>query len=194
MSATGPGQSLLPLLDVVALIEERGIEYGVVGALAASVYGTIRATTDADALVSASLSRLAGLQKMLRKAGLTAELHRGDADDPIPALLAIGDRFGNRVDLLGGLRGLDPEAFKRTVAVPFSGTSLRIIGREDFIAMKCFAGGPQDVADAQAAMRMADRPIDLDLLRRITRRFGRPAADVLERLSAPPQVVLPERR
>ena len=184
MRATGPGQSLLLLLDVVAVLDKQGIEYGVVGALAASVYGTVRATTDADAVVSASRSKLAGLEKILRKAGLMAQLRRGESDDPIPALVAISDRFGNRVDLLGGLRGLDPDAYKRTVAVPFSGTTLRIIGREDFIAMKCFAGGPLDIADAQEAIRMADRAIDLDLLRRVTRRFGRPAADVLEGLLA----------
>lgn len=182
MSASGPGQSLLLLLDVVAVLDKRGIEYGVVGALAASVYGTVRATIDADALVSASRPKLTGLEKTLRKAGLKVELRWGDSNDPIPALLAIGDQFGNRVDLLGGLRGLDPEAFERTIAVPFSGTTLRIIGREDFIAMKCFAGGSQDVADAQEAIRAADPPIDLDLVRRITRRFGRPAADVLEGL------------
>lgn len=182
MRATGPGQSLLLLLDVVGVLEKQGIEYGVVGALAASVYGTVRATTDADAVVSASQSKLAGLVKVFRKAGLSADLRRGDAEDPIPALLAASDRFGNRVDLLGGLRGLDPDAFERTIAVPFSGTTLRIIGREDFIAMKCFAGGALDIADAQEAIRAADRPIDLDLVRRITRRFGRPAADVLEKL------------
>ena len=184
MNATGPGQSLLLLLDVVALLDEQGIDYGVVGALAASVYGTVRATTDADAIVSVSPPKLAGLERKLRKAGFAADLHRGDSDDPIPALIAISDRFGNRVDLLGGLRGLDPEAFERTISVAFSGTNLRIIGREDFIAMKCFAGGPQDMADAQEAFRAAEPAIDLDLVRRITRRFGRPAADALERLLA----------
>lgn len=184
MSATGPGQSLLLLLDVVAVLNKQGIAYGVVGALAASVYGTVRATIDADALVSVSPSRLAGLEKIIRKAGLTVQLRRGDSDDPIPALFAISDQFGNRVDLLGGLRGLDPEAFERTIAVAFSGATLRIIGREDFIAMKCFAGGPQDITDAQEAIGVADPPIDLDLVRRITRRFGRPAADALEKLLA----------
>jgi hypothetical protein len=59
---------------------------------------------------------------------------------------------------------------------------LRVIGREDFIAMKCFAGGPQDVADARHAIKVADGPIDIDLLRRLSRRFGRPAADVLEQV------------
>lgn len=156
MRATRAGQSILLLLDVVALLDAQSIAYGVVGALAASVYGTVRATTDADALISVSPSKLARLEKKFRKPGFTVELRRRDPDDPIPALLAISDRFGNRVDLLGGLRGLDPEAFSRTFAIEFSGTTLRIIGREDFIAMKCFAGGSQDIADAQEAGRSAE--------------------------------------
>jgi len=62
--------------------------------------------------------------------------------------------------------------------------NLRIIGREDFIAMKCFAGGPQDILDAQSAYRSAQGPVDLDLLRRVARRFGRDAADNLEQVLA----------
>jgi predicted nucleotidyltransferase len=186
MRATGPGQSLLLLLDIVALLDSKDIDYGVIGAIAASVYGTVRATTDADVLISVAPSQLAGLVKALGQPGLTAKLHRGESDDPIPALIAIGDQFGNRVDLLGGLRGLDSGAFERTIPVPFQGMTLRIIGREDFIAMKCFAGGAQDFADAQQAIGFTDAPIDLDLLRRIARRFGRQAADVLEELLAKP--------
>ena len=184
MSTTGPGQSLLLLLDVVAILREQSIEYGVVGAIAAAVYGNVRATTDADVLVSMPLRKLSDLEERIRDSGLRTKLHRGDPEDPIHALLAISDEFGNRVDLLGGLRGLDPAAFERTIAVPFSGTTLRIIGREDFIAMKCFAGGVQDLADAQEAIGAAEPPIDLDLVRRITRRFGRAAADELEKLLA----------
>jgi hypothetical protein len=39
--------------------------------------------------------------------------------------------------------------------VPFQGASLRVIGREDFIAMKVFAGGRQDLADARNALSIA---------------------------------------
>lgn len=99
-------------------------------------------------------------------------------------MLIIRDSHGNRVDLLGGLRGLDPQVFSRAVDVPFSGETLRVVGREDFIAMKCFAGGPQDIADAQIALKSAQTPVDHGLLRRVTRRFGRAAADVLEQMLA----------
>jgi predicted nucleotidyltransferase len=173
---------VLLLLDVAAVLAEQQIEYAVIGAMAAAVHGSIRATTDADALVCASMSKLAQLKGVLKKAGFNVDLRTGDADDPIPTVLAIGDRHRNRVDLLGGLRGLDKDAFSRAIAVPFQGSSLRVIGREDFVAMKCFAGGPQDIADARAALQAADAPVNVDLLRRLTRRFGRPAADALERL------------
>jgi hypothetical protein len=88
----------------------------------------------------------------VKKAGFEADLRQGDPDDPIPALLAVTDKHGNRVDLLAGLRGLDMEAFARAMAV-LLGSSLRVIGR-----------------------------INIDLLRRLSRRFGRPAADVLDQV------------
>ncbi|MBB6092199.1 putative nucleotidyltransferase [Povalibacter uvarum] len=182
MKADGPGQSPLLLMDVAVVLVEQEIEYAVVGAMAAAVHGSVRATLDADALIAVSIGKLAQLERVFRKAGFDTDLRRGDADDPIPALLALSDRHRNRVDLLAGLRGLDKQAFARSIDVPFAGSSVRVIGLEDFIAMKCFAGGPQDVADARYALRSATVPVNIDLVRRLARRFGRPAADVLEQL------------
>ena len=183
MRARRAGQSPLLLLDVIDVLDREGIDYGVIGALAAAVYGAIRASADADALVSLTVAKLSTLSQIFRKKGFSAELRRGDAEDPIPAMLVVGDKHQNRVDLLGGLRGLDPQALSRTVEIPFSGTTMRVVSREDFIAMKCFAGGPQHMEDARIALRTADE-IDLDLLRKVARRFGRPAADALELLLA----------
>lgn len=184
MRTRGPGQSVLLLLDVAAVLADEEVEYAVVGAVAGSIHGFIRATTDVDALISVSLPKLAQLQKALKKARFATDLRRGDADDPIPALLAVTDKHGNRLDLLAGLRGLDSGAFSRAITVPFLDSSIRVIGREDFIAMKCFAGGPLEIADARNALKAANEPIDFDLLRRLTRRFGRPAADALEQVLA----------
>jgi len=49
-----------------------------------------------------------------------------------------------------GLRGMDPEAMGRTQQVALAGATLEIVGREDFVAMKAFAGGPLDLSDARA--------------------------------------------
>jgi len=181
MKAKRPGQSPLLLLDVVDVLAREGIDYAVVGALAAAVYGAIRASADADALVSLTVGRLSRLAKLFEKEGFRVELRRGDPEDPIPAMLIIGDKHQNRVDLLCGLRGLDPQTLSRTLEVPFGGATLRFVSREDFIAMKCFAGGPQDLEDARIALKTAEQ-IDLDLLRKVARRFGRASADALETL------------
>jgi predicted nucleotidyltransferase len=171
------------LLDVVEVLASEGVDYAVIGALAAAVYGAIRASADADALVSLTVAKLSNLSHVFKKKGFTVEFRRGDAEDPISAMLVIGDKHLNRVDLLCGLRGLDPQTLSRAVEVPFSGATLRVVSREDFIAMKCFAGRPQDLEDARIALRTGD-PLDLDLLRKVARRFGRSAADALESLLA----------
>ena len=176
------GQSALLLLDAVEILQQENINYAVIGAFALSAHGVVRASTDVDAVVFATPERLAKLRTLLDRAGFHTELRRGDADDPIPTMLMVSDGYNNRVDLPGGLRGMDPAVFSRTVEVPFMGVNLHIVGREDFIAMKCFAGGPQDILDAQSAFDSAQGPIDLDLLRVVTRRFGRDAADKLEQV------------
>ena len=38
----------------------------------------------------------------------------------------------------------------RTQQVALAGATLEIVGREDFVAMKAFAGGPLDLSDARA--------------------------------------------
>jgi predicted nucleotidyltransferase len=156
----------------------------VIGAFALSVHGRVRASSDVDALLYVSYSRLVTISTIFEAAEFGVTLGRGDDDDPILSMLVLSDTNGNRVKLLGGLRGLDPKVFSRVIEVSFYGANLRIVGREDFIAMKCFAGGPQDLADARAAFEGAQGPVDLDLLRAVTRRFGRDAADRLEELVA----------
>ncbi|HSC15096.1 MAG TPA: hypothetical protein VLI71_08260 [Gammaproteobacteria bacterium] len=115
---------------------------------------------------------MAALERRFRESGLTTELRYGDAADPIAAVLALTDQHSNRVDFLVGIRGLDPGAFSRAVEVPFHGQKLRIIGLEDFVAMKLFAHGPQDLADASAALESAGEQVDVALLRKLAARFG----------------------
>jgi len=178
------GQSALLLLDVVEVLQREKIDYAVIGAFALSAHGVVRASTDVDVLLFTTQQHLTKLRERFRRAGFDTELRHGDADDPIPTMLILSDSHHNHVDLLGGLRGMDPAIFSRTIEVPFMGVNLRIVGREDFIAMKCFAGGPQDILDAQSAYRSAQGPVDLDLLRAVARRFGRDAADKLEQVLA----------
>jgi predicted nucleotidyltransferase len=182
MRATRSGESALLLLDVIDLLADQSIEYAVVGALAASIHGAVRASMDADVVLSVGVPQAEGIEQKLKIGGFQTELARGDFDDPIPALLKVIDQYGNRVDLLIGLKGLEPQAFSRVTTVAFQGSTVRFIGREDFIAMKVFAGGPMDLVDAARAVTAAGASLDLELVRRLAKRFGRDALESLERL------------
>ena len=182
MRTDAAGQSPLLMIDVAELLSARGIPYAVIGAMAAAVHGVVRASLDADAVISAHLATARELQRELAEKGYGATLRIGDADDPIPALLEVTDPFANRVDLLIGLRGMDPAAMERASEVTLSGFTLKVIGREDFVAMKAHAGGPVDLADARAVIDANPAGLDTRLVRRIAAGFGKEAVRCVESL------------
>ena len=182
MRTKGSGESILLLLDAIQVLRAQNVDYAIVGAMAASIHGTVRATQDADALLSIGTPALKDLEQSFRKAGFSTELRRGDLGDPIGAVLCLQDRFENRVDLLVGIRGFDPAGFSRAIEISFEGESLKFVGLEDFVAMKLFAGGPQDLADAQNALEATPESPDMGLLRSLATRYGIETTRSLEKL------------
>jgi len=182
MRASAPGQSALLMADVAELLAKQGVRYAVIGAMAAAVHGVVRASLDADAVVLLQVREAQALRQSVIEEGYEATLRIGDVDDPIPGLLEVKDSHGNRVDLLIGLRGMDPALLDRTGQVRLAGAILEIVSREDSIAMKAFAGRPFDLADARAVIDQHRESLDLELLRRLARRFGRETAKVVEDL------------
>lgn len=182
MRTTQLGQSSLLLLDAVPILKQLGIDYAVIGAMAASFHGTVRASLDADAVLSLAARSFESLESQFKDAGFRTALRRGDAKDPISALLGLSDAYGNRVDLLSGIRGMDPGIFARAVEVPFEGERLRIIGLEDFIAMKLFAASPKDIEDARQVIAVSKEALDRKLLETLTARFGKGALQMLKKL------------
>ena len=184
MRATGPGQPAHLLLDVADHLAQRHIPYAVVGAFGVSFHGLPRFTDDADARVWLSRTGLspADLQHALAASGHRCELRRGDTDDPILGVLVVHDDHGNRLDLLLGVRGMDPAAADRAIATSLLGSPVRILGAEDLVAMKAFAGGVQDLEDARGILDVSKDHLDLDLVRALCRRYGRDVARTCEAL------------
>jgi hypothetical protein len=183
MRTTGPGQSALLLLDAAGLLEGAGVPYAVIGAMAASFHGVVRASLDADALIS--LPERPAAEEILekfRRAGFAAVQRKGGPDDPIGRVFVLRDGHGNRVDLLSGLRGADADVFSRAVPASLHGVEIKIAGLEDFIAMKIFAGGPKDMEDVRGALEVSAGKIDRALLKKLVRRYGAAAAKTLSSL------------
>jgi len=184
MKIKGPGESPLLLLNVIKHLNRLKIPYAVVGAFAASYYGQVRASVDADAVISVKghEEKAERLVAVLKEDGLKVERRRGDIHDPIRLVLNIEDKFHNRVDLLAGIRGMEEAVFKRAVKASFERSSIKIAGVEDFIAMKIFAGSPKDIQDAVGVLKVSLRKVDMALLKNLTRLYGRVELARLEKL------------
>ena len=182
MRTTGPSQAPLLMLDVVDVLDEAGIRYMIVGAIAAAYHGVIRASRDADAVVSLPESDLPALAEKLAAAGLEVRISRGDADDPIAQVILLTDAHGNMVDLLWGVRGMEKRAFERVRTTSLLGATVNVVGPEDFIAMKLSAGSPKDLGDATGVLEVCGQDLDVTLLRKVTRLYGSAEARALNTL------------
>ncbi len=174
MRTTAPGQSALLLLDVIDLLNKRHIPYAIIGAFAASFYGVVRASLDADAVISIRTVRDGNeLCQDLKVLGLSVERRTGDHEDPIAAVINIQDSFHNRVDLLTGIRGMSEEAFHRAEETRFMKSSIKMVSLEDFIAMKIFAGSPKDLADVIGVLEVSNNKVNASLLKELTAAYGK---------------------
>lgn len=181
MRPTGPAQPAHLLLDVLDLLNGLRVPYAVVGAIAVASYGLPRSTDDADSVIWLGLTEKNAddLKVHLVESGYQADVRRGDIEDPISQSILVEDKYGNRVDLLSGIRGMDPEAARRCVTAPLLDSNVRIIAPEDLIGMKLFASGPQDLEDVRGILQVSRELLDMDLLRRVVHRYG---SDVLRTL------------
>ncbi len=175
MKISGPGESSLLLLKVIRLLDKGNIPYAIVGAFAASFYGVVRASLDVDAVISVGKNKekLHQLLASLKKKNLKTKLRQGDSQDPIRGVINIEDNFRNRVDLLIGIRGMKDDVFDRVMAVSFFNTKIEIIGVEDFIAMKIFAGSAKDIQDVIGVLKVSAGKINRPLLKQLTLHYGK---------------------
>lgn len=174
MRAKESGQSAALLLDVIDILTKYNIPYAIIGAFAVSFYGIVRASMDADAIISLKKagSCLNDLQSDLTKIGLKVTCREGDHDDPIDGVINIEDKFHNRVDLLLGIHGMSEDTFSRTTESSFMGATIQLISIEDLIAMKIFAGSQKDIHDVEGIFSVSKEGIDVAQLKSLVHHYG----------------------
>lgn len=112
-----------------------------VGGLAVSVHGYVRATDDLDFI---SRQPLADSREKLRKAGVETRLLRGDVLDGGFSCLK-GEIDGVPFDVLPPLV---PVAWEQALAIDMAGGTLKVVDLDTLLQLKFRAGGPQDLTDA----------------------------------------------
>jgi hypothetical protein len=151
--------------ELVAALDDAGVDYVLIGGLAVAAHGFPRATKDLDIVPAPDSANLERLAALLRRIG--AQHHGlGDFDpaefpfDPLdPGQLAEGGNFLldtrlGRVDIMQWVPGVRGELAyehltRNAVGTTLGGHRVRVCSRDDLIAMKRAAGRPQDLLDLQ---------------------------------------------
>ena len=133
-------------LEMARLFEHHGVKAMLIGAYAVAAFGHVRNTKDIGFWVEASPENAARVFAALTDFGAvgTFSLEKLSHEDNIVHL--AGD--GWAIDILTGVRWPKFGAcYDRALEVQMADVSLKVVSLEDLIAMKKYAGRPQDLAD-----------------------------------------------
>jgi hypothetical protein len=150
----------------LAALSDHEVDFLLIGGLAVIAHGYFRNTLDLDILpspASSNMRRLAETLRELEAVAVGAKEERLPLDLSHPESLAVGSYFletkHGALDLVNGprpdikrYRSLEARASVLTV----SSHEVKVISKDDLIAMKREAGRPKDLADI-AALTEAER-------------------------------------
>lgn len=133
------------LASVSRLLRERGTAFALIGAGAMAVHGVSRSTSDLDLLVT-DLRCLTDAY-WSSPPGLSIDIRRGDATDPLAGVVRVRGGAGGPLDVVVGRNAWQAAAVAAAAPSEIDGVELPVVGRRDLVLLKLYAGGPQDAWD-----------------------------------------------
>jgi hypothetical protein len=142
------------LQGVFKSLNDREVDYLVIGGIAAILHGVPRATFDLDIIIRATPDNARHLLEALLDAGL------GTAAMTTPEAVLSNEisifRDRVRIDVQTSTPGIDFDSARtRRVLMDYRGVPIPVLSRQDLIESKRAAGRPIDVEDARL---LADDP------------------------------------
>lgn len=134
------------------LLTEQGIPCALIGAAALAARGVARSTYDIDLLVADARVLDPDLWAAARVADARVDIRRGDVDDPLGGVVRIEQTSQRPVDVVLGKHAWQREMLSRAEPVPGGPP---VVLPADFILLKLYAGGPQDLWDIR---ELLDQP------------------------------------
>lgn len=122
-------------------------QYALIGGFAVSAWGVPRATHDVDFALALGSSDTSALARHLR-----AEFESGEPDDPLRGIFRMSvtvDDFSIPIQLVLLPPVWNAIIFHDVESLPIVGCSVRVVSWQALILLKLYAGGPQDLLDAQ---------------------------------------------
>jgi hypothetical protein len=138
------------LADVVAYCERRNVQVALIGAAAMTVYGVSRTTFDTDLL---TVDRAVLHSEFWADLADTADVRKGDSDDPLAGVVRI-KRSGERtVDIVVAKYKFQAAVLSRATPRILAGGAVPVVQAGDIMLLKLFAGGPKDLFDVEMLLQ-----------------------------------------
>lgn len=137
--------------DLLAELNDAGVDFLIVGAHALAAHGHVRATGDLDIHIRPSKENAERVMRALISFGAPIHAHGITAlDFQRPGTVYQIGLPPNRIDLLTEISGLDfDECLKGAIVAPLGTHQVRFIGIESQLKNKRASGRAKDLADAE---------------------------------------------
>jgi hypothetical protein len=137
-------------------LRARSIPFALIGAAAMAVHGVSRSTRDLDLFTLVRECLESSTWAPLARAGIEARLCLGDTDDPLAGVARFTAMGDDPVDLIVGKNCWQVGILERSREAAVEGTRVPVAGPADLIALKLYAGGPQDAWDIEQLLGAAE--------------------------------------
>ena len=162
------GRSAADFEALLGALAAHDVDFLVAGGVAVSLHGYVRSTQDLDVIPSpdsASMARLADALAEVEAVAVGAKAERLPLDLSHPESLAVGNYFletkHGALDLFNGPRP-DLKRYRRLEAaaleVRYGSVPIKVVSKNDLIAMKREAGRPRDLRDIAALTEVERNP------------------------------------
>lgn len=162
---------ILSLMEICVLMDSAGIEYMLVGGLAAGIWAEPRATVDIDLLVGIKKEDIDRMVKILEENKGFILVHKYPMQfKRITILRAIFKGYNTEimVDFLLADDEFKREAIKRKEPVFISSFKINIVTPEDLILLKLLSNREQDIIDVKKILDNQKENLDFTYIKRWT--------------------------
>ena len=140
---------------VKQILDDLGVQYAVIGAMAMAARGFPRFTLDFDFLTTNQAVLEAKIWDELVRESIVVDVRKGDFDDPLAGVVRIGEP--GEVDVIVGKWKWEQHVVESAEPLRVAGMVLPVAKTSDLILMKLNSGGYQSRLDVMGLLEVGPR-------------------------------------
>lgn len=146
------------LAETLEVLSKHELSCAAIGAAAMAAHGVARSTMDIDLLLVGRHCLDSPAWDSLRRGGVSVDVRRGDADDPLAGVVRVRRADALPIDVVVGSFAWQQRVIDRAAPVEIHGALVPVAAVRDLILLKLYAGSPQDRWDVERLLETSSDP------------------------------------